>query len=91
VLTTSKLLRIYPTSDSSLDLLFLFYQEKRKSLSAAVSRGKAEQRQGRAKGKNSERIKIPACAGMTIALYSECHKNILLTTKKHQEHRALSA
>jgi len=30
----------FARKDASLDLLFLFYQEKRKSLLAAVSRGK---------------------------------------------------
>jgi len=40
-----------------------FYQEKGKSPSAAVSRGKSEPR-----ARNSNSIKIPACAGMTDLL-----------------------
>jgi hypothetical protein len=53
----------YPTSVPSLDLLFLFYQEKRKS-----PLGGDEPRQDSAKEKNSERIKIASCLAMTAVL-----------------------
>ena len=43
--------------------LLLFHQGKSKSHSAAVSRGKTEPA-----AKNSDRFKVPACAGMTTAL-----------------------
>jgi len=43
--------------------LFLLGQAKRKSASAAVSRGKPEP-----EVKNSNRFKVPACAGMTTVL-----------------------
>jgi len=46
--------------------LFLLGQAKRKSTSAAVSRGKTEPGQ-----ENSNCIKIPACAGMTDLLMEQ--------------------